>query len=433
MGQRFVGETYLSKNLSGGMGAVSLQNIVTNGGKEFWQRDPNWRVATGGGIVLYNSMTNAVLTFQTKQGLAATVPGGADAYAASGYVIVDNEIMQYTGFNSSTNTFTVSTRGVAVIDSTTGAGQIASAHSVVPGGAAASQSSPCGRPVWSAVGAYAADKWRIGTGTPATKLFVYRNSNPANVDASSESSMAFRWLGNGATGPGRLTQYIENYKGLRGRKVSVSGRILCATAGKVRTMLLAEVGGVLTTIATSPYNVASSIFQTLIIDQVQVPVGTTKLYVAWEFRQGADTTYNIQGYLDNVMFVAGAPQDYVEIDESWELLRCQRVYEKVYTAQFDNGAPSGGLVGSFVRYRVSKPAAPATIAITTKGSWTMNNLSGQGGSATKPRNSTDFGGFFMGGMEREGTLIYGVATSASNPSFYPNSVDDFIEIEVFEP
>src|SRR5262245_43901007 len=245
-----------------------------------------------------------------------------------------------------------------------------------------------GAPAWAAPAATASvlvnggfEVWQRGTGPftgdgtrgadrwentqAAGTMSVSRDS--ANADVGSTYCAAVTLTGSPNC---QLRQKMEDYVGLRGRTLTLSVRVRCATATAVRPMVWDSVNGY----RYGSYHTGGGAYETLTLTLL-IAAATTALYVGVHI--GAATTV----YVDNgVLVVGNAAPAYVPLHPADELARCQRYYyevggldtvEWVVAAQ----AYTATNVIAVVRHPVEMALAP-TVAVSAPGDWAVLNATG---------------------------------------------------------
>jgi hypothetical protein len=369
------------------------KNLLINGGFELWQRYNSG--------LLNASITNVATSLVLKATSGSSFPAGN--FPASGYLLIDNEILFYAARTISTNTFSSITRPKGVADPATQNNAAHSANAVVHW-------------VVASNGAYGPDRWYIGEATNE-QLFVYRvdatMTEGTSIDASSKYAAAVRCV----TGVGtnaQLRQDLEDYTQLRGRTVSFSARIKVNQASKVR--LIIESSGA--TLAASGFHTGSNAYETLEIDRVTIPTNSTGVTVAIDFT----TDVGYTAYIDNTFMNFGEASEYVPENPTDEFTRCQRFYEKVYAAWAGRGDGGSQDTGYFVPFAVEKSPI-GTITATVFGTWTTENMA-QPEAYIPPSSSLGVP------ITRKGVFVRADSTADNHNKFEPGSGDDYIVVEV---
>jgi hypothetical protein len=213
-------------------------------------------------------------------------------------------------------------------------------------------------------GVYTADRWQAliaGTST----LSVSKDTT--NQDAASLACAALTYVHNSpsflinpfaAAADGGLVQQ------LRGKTITFSVRVRTSVAGAVRASIfgtaLGRINGTLHT--------GDGTYQTL-IGTVTVP--STETNLQGEVQLSASCT----AYVDNAMLVIGSQAaTYVPLHPADEVARSLRYYEIIgetaTTFAMQGYATAGGLLQSWLSYKVKKAVAPT---VTKNGTWAVAN------------------------------------------------------------
>lgn len=251
---------------------------------------------------------------------------------------------------------------------------------------------------FSALNAYSADRWLIGSSGVGTIT-----KETTTVD-SSGSSLKAVVTANGFI----ISQKLEDFAQLRGQTLSLSVRIQQSVASGV-TMSIQDGIGTPSFPTSSTTGAWVTLTQTFV-----VAASATSVTIAFQFSVGTH-------YLDNAMLVMGpAPTAYVPLHPQEELARCQRYYE--VHGGVNNGSPSplgfataaGQYVSCYVPFAVQKGGLPT---VTKLGTWGVTNC----GQPT------------VGQVTPNGYLLLVTSSAAGNPTTaFPNSSDDLIVAE-FNP
>lgn len=258
-----------------------------------------------------------------------------------------------------------------------------------------------GAGAFTANNAYTADRWQISlAGTDA--MSVSRDS--ANADTGSQYCAAITYtFGNSGSD---LLQKLEDYSQLRGRTLTVSVRVKCATANVVRV-------GIDDAIVAPTYSARNSAggWQTL---TATATISATAVNIRVRLRFDNNTSGVV--YADNATVVVGSvAADYSPLTPQEDLSRCQRYYEVIdgrTVSLFANCTAGNQYPAWPVFFKATKAVTPT---ITTNGVWAAVN------SLHNPP--------LVGGIAPEACYIYVGSAGAGIVSFGGNTADDTITVE----
>ena len=217
-----------------------------------------------------------------------------------------------------------------------------------------------GAGAFSANNAYLADRWQIAIAGTST-FSVTRDTTQKDTD--SQYGALVQYTHNAAS---YLSQRIEDFNQLRGRRVSASVRVKTATASAVRLRIVDSTGNG----SYSSYHTGGGAYETLRVENLLIAAGATYVDVRIYFEA---TVVNLG--LDNAIAVIGpeAP-DYQPLHPADDLARCLRYYEihgAVSQALRCSGYNTAGeAIGQGIVFMAQKGGAPT---VTKNGTWPATN------------------------------------------------------------
>lgn len=240
-----------------------------------------------------------------------------------------------------------------------------------------------GAGAFSADAAYTADRWQIGVG--GTTVFSITRDT-ANADTGATGLLGSQYCAAVVISSWNAASYfkqkIEDYYQLRGRTVTFSARVKCATASRVRLALDTSGAGAL---VYSSYHSGSGLYETLSITTTMTATATGQTaYVVFDG--------NCTAYIDNATLAEGSlPLAYKPLHPAEDLARCLRYYEVQggVANALATTAPSSGAASNISRgygFAARKAVVPT---VTKNGTWTVLNTTGQ--PATQAPNVDGYG------------------------------------------
>jgi len=159
-------------------------------------------------------------------------------------------------------------------------------------------------------------------------------------------------------------QNMEDVELYRGMTLSFSVRVKTSIANVVQIGFWTNTGG---DSFSSQKHSGSGNYETITYTYT-IPTNATG---RWAVMINLDAPSTGDYYWDNAMLVVGAvPADYIPIDASQELARCQRFYEKGHTCLggYLRAAGSGRYTRTRTHFSVSKRVVPTVVLTLTSGS-----------------------------------------------------------------
>lgn len=180
---------------------------------------------------------------------------------------------------------------------------------------------------YNSYGQYSLDRWQIfASGFSPT---ISKVATPVDIGSSGAAQVVYTHVTGGYT---NFTQALSDALQLRGRTVTLSGRVRISAPGTVYLRILLDLTTVL---VSSPILSEVGTYQTLVCSG-PIPAFTTRIDV-----QTIITGASMVTYLDNFMLVVGpTPADYVPLAPAEELARCQRTFYSTFA-----GFPTSGVTG----------------------------------------------------------------------------------------
>jgi hypothetical protein len=167
---------------------------------------------------------------------------------------------------------------------------------------------------FTAAGAYHADRWTINIISSDT-FSVSRDTT--NIDSGSGACAAVTFGLVGGAGSSSVNQKlaVTDFPQLKGRVVSASCRVRCATANAVRIGIFDGVAW-----QYGAFHTGSGSYQTL--------TATVTLGASGDYYCGVFFAASCTAYVDNAMLVVGSvAADYAPMHPADDLARCQRYYQ----------------------------------------------------------------------------------------------------------
>jgi hypothetical protein len=235
--------------------------------------------------------------------------------------------------------------------------------------------------VFNTTGAYTADRWQLYFVLGTTGSGVNALQDTSIVDVGSSASLNCNYNpGTGGTPSYYLKNVIEDYKQLRGKTITLTGRMRQNTANTwfVRIACVSPTAG---TLYSTPAYVAGGVFTTINTwfnfpaQTLAVPVDATLVQIEIQATAGVGGA-NSGAWFDNFMLVVGnTPIDYYPLTLADDLARCLRYYELI--------GPSGNTViqrnfwagdaGNYIEwYRLATRKAVSP-TMTKVGTWAVSN------------------------------------------------------------
>ena len=211
---------------------------------------------------------------------------------------------------------------------------------------------------------YGADRWVANFGA-GSAVSVQRDS--ANADLGSLYCMAVTYTQ--GTGNSNLQQVLEDYAGLRGRVLTLSMRVKCATPSAVRLMLVDS-----STNALSAFHSGSGAYETLTAT-LAVAAGATLVHAR------VLLVASCTAYADAATLVVGsAAVAFAPPHPATDLLRCQRYYQEIGGLDINEVVGPGlclsGTVAHVPVRLVSEMVAAPTVTVSAPGDWAVYGPSG---------------------------------------------------------
>jgi len=213
---------------------------------------------------------------------------------------------------------------------------------------------------------YTADRWQFKCHTDGTEGQVDRESTEIKFGNYS-AKVVVTTASSSPDGVCFLQQYIEQYKSLVGKKISVSVWVKTDIENKI-SVAIEELND---TISESSFHTGDNTWQKLTATK-EISGNGTYLKIRVGFLDNATETGTF--YIDSAMLVIGAePADFVPTPPAEEWDRCQRYYEETglcrenrYTAYSVNAI---WFNWKFRTYKASTPTVTCTLNSVSKNSW----------------------------------------------------------------
>lgn len=348
-----------------GTDVVVRNNLLTNGGFEFWERHAS---ATLNGA---HTLTDTTI-----------IVNDTGAFPTTGHFRIDDEIIIYTG--KTATTFTGCTRAQY--------GTVAVGHA---SGALVEQA-------MTATSAYGPDTWFLGLGGGGSAAVT---ADRTTFDVSGGAgTLAARF--NAVMGGGGSVQLISSLDpdvraAFSARPLSISARVRTSTAGVVTITAVDSLGNS----TTSAAHTGDGTWQTL---TATFTSGAAPTYI----RVAVTITASAVVWLDNYMMVSGAlPADYSPVHPSEDRVRCFRRYEVIRSLNVVGAAHAASMsLAVIYAYKARKISSPT---VTKNGTWNVANCG-------QPIANTS-------GLDH--ALIYVNSSAAGSIQFYADTADDTITIE----
>jgi len=214
---------------------------------------------------------------------------------------------------------------------------------------------------FSAANAYAADRWQVNP-QGASTLSVARDAGNADVGSLYCAALTYTHAVESS-----LVQKIEDYAQLRGRTVTFTARVKCATASAVRLSVYDTVNGT----RYGAFGLGSGAYETL---SVTAPIAAAATQVQVAVVLDASAT----AYVDNAVLALGAAAvPYAPLHPAEDLARCLRYYQEmggldpseyILSLQCYSTTQANGPL----RYVVEMAIAP-TITVSAPGDWRLSS------------------------------------------------------------
>ncbi|MHA1304370.1 MAG: hypothetical protein ACTSPI_11790, partial [Candidatus Heimdallarchaeaceae archaeon] len=200
---------------------------------------------------------------------------------------------------------------------------------------------------------YTADRWQFKCHTDGTEGQVDRESTEIKFGNYS-AKVAVTTASSSPDGVCFLQQYIEQYKSLVGKKISVSVWVKTDIENKI-SVAIEELND---TISESSFHTGDNTWQKLTATK-EISGNGTYLKIRVGFLDNATETGTF--YIDSAMLVIGAePADFVPTPPAEEWDRCRRWYEVVWarTSGASERTTSNWRIDFSVRYSTIKKSTP---------------------------------------------------------------------------